>query len=87
MKDNELRRIQESIKSRFPEATKIYKIIQYKESDKGFYRIVYELANGFSEILAEFDPTDNTIKLESYHNFLQQTAETIIDISNDPFGP
>jgi len=66
-------RIQDAVKthqSNLPDNAKVYKVYKYQEASNAFYRIVYQLPNGFSEILAEFAKTDNTISLQSYQAYL-----------------
>lgn len=45
---------------------KIYKAFKFVENGNVYYRIVYQMANGFWEVLAEFARASNKISLQSY---------------------
>lgn len=70
-----------------PASTQIYKIYKFIDSNNVYYRIVYELPNGYSEVMAEFNKINNRISLQSYQAYITDSAEKVVNIENDPLGP
>ena len=70
-----------------PASTQVYKIYKYVDSNNAYYRIVYEMPTGYSEVLAEFNKVTNRISLQSYQAYVTDSAEKIINIETDPLGP
>lgn len=70
-----------------PASTQIYKIYKFIDSNNVYYRIVYELPNGYSEVMAEFNKVNNRISLQSYQAYITDNAEKVVNIENDPLGP
>ena len=63
-----------------PASTQVYKIYKYVDSNNAYYRIVYEMPTGYSEVLAEFNKVTNRISLQSYQAHVTDSAEKIVNI-------
>lgn len=87
--DGDLKKIQEAAKTHQSELTaagKVYKIFRFADGNNARYRIIYELPNGYSEVLGEIAKSTGTISLQSYQAYTASPAEKTVDIAQDPLG-